>query len=154
MPRYKKDAVYHAPMTRLKHKHLSFVIEYVKDFNTRRAAEAAGYEPDYGHSLKQRDDVAEAIDYVLGRRLEASDIDAEWVLMEAVDNVMIAKQQGKISASNTALALVAKHCSVDAFAADKVKIDGADAIVARLKRGRDRLDTSPDVEPDTEVSFL
>lgn len=146
MSRYKPGTIRSGKFAGMKDKHLNFVIEYVKDFDARRAAEASGFSPDTAHHLREREDVQQAIEYILSRRLEASDITAEWVLMEAVDNVLIARQQGKISASNTALTIVAKHTMVDAFAAEKIKIDGADEIVNRLKRARDRL--------NNDVSFI
>lgn len=128
-----------AEMTGLKPKEANFVIEFTKDFAPRRAAEASGYAADTGYQLVQKEHIAEAIDRVIQSRLEASHIDAEWVLMEAVDNHMIARQQGNISASNTALTMVAKHTFVDAFAAEKVEINSDKEIMERLMRGRKRL---------------
>ena len=113
-------------LTGLKPKEANFVIEYTKDFAARRAAEASGYYPDTGYELVQKPEIAAAIDHILNHRMEASHIDAEWVLMEAVDNHRIARQQGNITASTTALTLVAKHTLVDAMASDKqtVKHEG------------------------------
>lgn len=130
-------------------KEANFVIEYVKDFATRRASEASGYGSETGYSLLKKDHIAKAIDNVLIQRLEASHIDAEWVLMEAVDNHLIARQQGNISASNTALNMVAKHTFVDAFAAEKVEVSSDREVMERLLRGRKRLQ-----ETDEEVSFF
>jgi len=74
------------------------------------------------------------------------------VLMEAVDNHMIARQQGNISASNTALGLCAKHKMVDAFAAEKIEVNSDKDIMERLQRGRKRANGG---EPDDdEVSFF
>lgn len=133
----------------LKPKEANFVIEYAKDFSARRAAEASGYAADYGYRLRDQDNIAAAIDYILAQRLDASHIDAEWVLLEAVDNHLIARQAGNISASNTALGLVAKHVMVDAFAADKVTVTDDREVMERLIRGRNRLSQS-----DDEVSFF
>ena len=128
-------------LTGLKPKEANFVIEFVKDFAARRAAEASGYSPDYGHKLMTKDHIQQAIDRILEARLETSHIDAEWVLMEAVDNHMIARQQGNITASNTALSLVAKHTMVDAMASDKLNmnIHADKEITEKLMRGRQRL---------------
>lgn len=109
-------------LTGLKPKEANFVIEYTKDFAANRAAEASGYAADSGHRLVKHARIASAIDHILNCRLETSQIDAEWVLMEAVDNHMIARQQGNITASTTALTLVAKHTMVDAMASDKQTI--------------------------------
>ena len=133
-------------------KEANFVIEYTKDFSARRAAEASGYAADTGHQLKEKEHIAAAIENVLASRLEASHIDAEWVLMEAVDNHLIARQQGNISASNTSLNLVAKHVFVDAFAAEKVEVNSDKEIMDRLMRGRKRV--AKDDDAVDEVSFL
>jgi phage terminase small subunit len=139
-------------LTGLQPKEANFVIEYCKDFAARRAAEASGYAADTGHSLKEKPHIAAAIERVLAHRLETSHIDAEWVLMEAVDNHLIARQQGNISASNTSLNLVAKHVFVDAFAAEKVEINSDKEVMERLLRGRRRLLGKDD--PVEEVSFF
>lgn len=136
-------------LTGLQPEHINFVIEYTKDFAPRRAAEASGFPPDEGYKLKELPDVAAAIANILNHRLEASHIDAEWVLMEAVDNHMLARQAGNISASNTSLNLVAKHVFVDAFAAEKVEVSGDKEVMERLQRGRKRMN-----KPDQEESFL
>jgi len=136
----------------LKPKYAAFVIEYLKDFGARRAAEASGFEADYGYTLLDRPEIKEAINEALRRRLEATDIDAEWVLMEAVDNHCIARQQGNITASNTALNLVAKNVFVDAFAAEKVEMNSDKEIMERLLRGRKR--RQQDSDDDDTPSFL
>lgn len=134
-------------LTGLKPKEANFVIEYCKDFSARRAAEASGYAPDTGYTLLTHEHIAVAIDRILESRLDASHIDAEWVLMEAVDNHMIARQQGNISASNTALGLCAKHKMVDAFAAEKIEVNSDKEIMDRLMRGRKRAKGDDDDEP-------
>ncbi len=147
MPRYKQGTIRHGDFMGISYKEINFLTEYTKDFNARRAAVACGMQPEKGYAIVKKDYIANAIEMFLARRIEASDIDAEWVLMEAVDLVLISKERGKYSSAITALNLVAKHCMVDAYAADKIKIDTADDVVQRLKRARDR------VLPD-EPSFL
>ena len=139
-------------LTGLKPQYANFVVEYVKDFSPRRAAEASGYSPDYGNTLKDMEPIAAAINHILAQRLEASHIDAEWVLMEAVDNHLIARQHGNISASNTSLNLVAKHVFVDAFAAEKIDVNSDKEVMERLQRGRKRLNKGDKAED--EVSFF
>jgi hypothetical protein len=139
-----------AELTGLSPAEANFVIEYTKDFDARRAAKASGYAADSGYTLRDKPLVAVAIQRVIEQRLDASQIDAEWVLMEAVDNHYIARQRGLISASNTALTLVAKHVFVDAFAAEKVEVNSDKEVMERLLRGRKRM-----VEDDNdEVSFF
>jgi len=149
MARYKPGTIRHGEFQGLSYKEFNFVVEYTKDFNARRAAVACGMDPDTGYTFRNKKVIAETIEKFLARRVEASDIDAEWVLMEAVDTVLIAKQLGKLSASNQALNMIAKHCNVDAYAAEKVKIDTADDVVQRLKRARNRVETD-----DKEISFF
>ena len=142
-------------LTGLSPKEANFVIEFCKDFAPRRAAEASGYAADYGYQLQHLPKIEAAVDKVLEARLDASHIDAEWVLMEAVDNHMIARQQGNISASNTALGLCAKHKMVDAFAAEKIEVNSDKEIMDRLLRGRKRLNAESDEVDDSgdKVSF-
>jgi len=135
-------------------KKANFVIEFCKDFAPRRAAEASGYAADSGYAMLKDELIAAAIDRILEQRLEASHIDAEWLLMEAVDNHLIARQQGNISSSNTALGLVGKHKMVDAFAAEKIEVNSDKEVMLRLQRGRKRLNENSDETPDDEVSFF
>ena len=139
-------------LTGLKPKEINFVIEYCKDFSARRAAEASGYAADTGYNLKEMKNIENAINIVLASRLESSHIDAEWLLMEAVDNHKIARQRGNISASNTALGIIAKHKHVDAYAAEQIIVNSDQDIMDRLQRGRKRMGESNTVEP--VVSFL
>jgi hypothetical protein len=132
-------------------KRANFVIELSKDWDARRAAVASGYAADYGYKLRDEPDIQAAIDTIIAHRLEASHISAEWVLMEAVDNHLLARQLGNITASNTALNLIAKHAAVDAFAAERVQVVGDEAVKERLLRARIRRKPSED---PTTPSFM
>lgn len=134
-------------------KKANFVVEYVKDFAPRRAAEASGYAADHGYKLLNDPDIEQAIDYIIHQRLEANMIDADWLLTEMVDNHMIARQQGNITASNTALNMVGKHKRVDAFAADKIKVSTDADVVDRLVAARRRLNDVNETDDD-DVSFF
>jgi len=138
MPRYKPGTIKHGVFRGMTFKDFNFVVEYTKDFDPRRAAVACGMEPESGYAVRKKPVIVEAIETILARRLEESDITAEWVLMEMVDNHFLARDLKKLAASNTALSMIAKHRDVDAFAADKVKIDTADDVVQRLQRARQR----------------
>lgn len=154
-PKFPRQNLTFEELTGLKSKQANFVIEYVKDFAARRAAEASGYDPDYGHTLLKKEPVQEAIQQILARRLETSEIDAEWVLAEAADNHLIARQAGNLSASNAALKLIAQHTAVDAMATKKHEVDVTSNkdIADRLSRWRQRVN-KPDATPDDEVSFI
>jgi len=143
----------------LKPKYANFVIEYCKDFAARRAAEASGFSGDSGHALLNREEIQDAIQRVITSRLKSSEIDAEWALMEAVDNHSIARQQGNITASNSALKLIFGHVSVDANAVKRMDVDVGShtEIVERLKRGRQRIArVTGEVAPEAlnEPSFI
>lgn len=130
----------------------TFVIEYVKDFSPRRAAECAGYAPEHGQVLMKRDDIIECIRKIVEERMTEMNIDAEWLLYELVDNHRIARQHGNISASNTALGTIAKHVTVDALAKQRIEIDDVSdrQLTERLMRGRKRMND----ENEKEISFL
>lgn len=131
--------------------HANFAIEYSKDFDARRAAEASGFEPDHGYKLKAREDVQEAIKQIIRGRMERSHIDAQWVLEELVDNHYISRQQGNMNASNRALAEIAKQRLVDSLATSKMDVVLASdqELVERIRRGRQRAEQSKE-----EISFL
>lgn len=135
-------------------KKAGFVVEYIKDFAPRRAAEASGYSADYGYRLVDEPDVSAAIEYIIQQRLEVNMIDADWLLNEMVDNHMIARQQGNITASNTALNMVGKHKRIDAFAADKIKVSTDADVVDRLIAARRRVSEANNQQEDDDVSFL
>lgn len=135
-------------MITLPAKEANFVVEYIKDFAPRRAAEASGYAPDTGYSLLQKPGISAAIEHIIQERLEVNQIDADWLLTEMVDNHMIARQQGNISASNTALNMVGKHKRVDAFAADKIKVSTDADVIDRLAAARNRLSGSQQLDSD------
>ena len=141
-----------ADMVDLPPKEAAFVVEYVKDFAPRRAAEASGYAADTGYRLLDKPEISDAISRILNARLEDNQIDTDWLLYEMVDNHMIARQQGNITASNTALSLVGKHKRIDAFAADKIKVSTDADVMDRLVAARRRLNSVN--EDDDEVSFM
>lgn len=144
-----KNRITIADIIQLEPKKAYFVVEYIKDFAPRRAAEAAGYSADYGYKLLDEKEVNEAIEYIIQQRLEDNQIDADWLLYEMIDNHRIARQQGNITASNTALNMVGKHKRVDAFAADKIKVSTDADVIDRLVAARKRMSQDED-----DVSFF
>ena len=147
----------------LQTKRAIFVIEYVKDCAVRRAAEAAGFTPDFGYKLIKELPIIHAIGRVLDERLKNTGIDAEWLLYELADNHMIARQQGNIAASNTALRTIAQLAVVDALAKQRVELDVVSdkELTDRIRKGRERtlptlatLSTDDDSQEPEEVSFI
>lgn len=133
----------------------AFVIEYIKDFQHRRAALASGHNVESGSKLLNQPVIAAAIQHILIQQLDSAQITAEWVLMEAVDNHVISRQNNNMSGSNAALNLIAKHTMVDAIASDKLNMNvhGDKEIMERLTRGRKRQQERGKAEDD-EVSFF
>ena len=115
-----------------------FAIEYVKDFLAGAAAVRAGMSSARGAEFLERPLVQAAINLLLERRRQEVSIDAEWVMWEAVDNHTLARQMGNLTASNKALEIIGRLATVDAFAAEKVKVSVDDDMMARLDRGRQR----------------
>lgn len=132
------------PIDGMDHNHVLFVIEYLKTRKATQAAEAIGLNPDAGHELLKRADIASAISVALHHAYTEMKIDAAWVLQELVDNHYLARQMGNLPASNQALNTIAKHAQVDAFAAEKIELAGDEEIRARLARARKRVSEAND----------
>ena len=137
-----------------------FVLEYLKDYDTERACTASGVPYATAQHWLYDDHpnntaimIRAAIDAVMEQRIANSHIDAEYVLYELLDNHRLARQKGNISASNNALNIIAKLASVDAFAAEKVQIEGSEEVAARLQRARKRMNNEQS-PPQKPVSFL
>lgn len=140
----------------LSFKEAAFVLEYIKDFDTRRAAKVAGWHPDTGYQLLKQENITDALSQLQQVKLENCMVDAEWVLMEAVDNHMLARQAGNIGASNKALELVGKLAQVDAFAAKKIELSSDKELAEALKRARGRSQKlqGSDSADGGDVSFM
>lgn len=145
---------------RLSPQYATFVTEYVKDFAARRAAEASGYSPDRGHELVENDEIKEAIRSVIAERIVNVGIDAEWLLFELVDNHRIARQQGNINASNTALRTLAQHVSIDALAKQKVDLSSSDGSIVAVPHVSAEIvrkiaeDLEKEISPKKDISFF
>src|SRR5690625_5222271 len=109
-------------LQKLTHKKKLFVAEYLRDFNVQRAGKAAGIRGVEVAEVFNDEGVQKVIDEALVQRINDSSVDEEWLMWELVDNHAIARQEGKLSASNNALGLLMKHVSVDAVAANRVDV--------------------------------
>lgn len=148
----KRITMTHLNGAELTQKQMLFLCEYAKDANARRAALAIGASADSGYTIRDNEQVQIAYAAIVEQRMQDAAIDATWVLYEAVDNHTIARQSGNITASNTALKLIASLASVDAFAAEKILIASDKEVMQRLNRGRKRM--NQDNDDDDDVSFL
>ena len=60
----------------------AFVLEYLKDFKSSKAAERSGINASVGSSLLKETDVHEAIEEQMAMRVDRMQIDADWVLQQ------------------------------------------------------------------------
>lgn len=132
------------------------VIEYVKEENLHRAAKIAGISPAKASDMIETEKLRDALNKVYNHFFEEILPDAEWLLYELLDNHRIARHQGNISASNTALKTIMNHNMVNAAATQKIDLDVQvpEEVVERLKRGRQRVAKTKNNGDDTEISFL
>lgn len=140
-------------LTGLSDGHAAFVCEFIKDYNAALAAERSGFSRAHGNNLRNREDIDRVIAQIMQRRLESACIDADWHLLELVDNHLLARQQGKLSASNQALVNIGKHAAVDSYSAEKVHIVGDEEVRAALERGRKRAASNTLKEGDPAPDF-
>lgn len=142
-----------------------FVEEYLIDLNATQAAIRAGYSADSAHvngpRLLANASVAAAIDVAKIERSEATKIDSEWVLREAVELYQRCMQEvrpalhpktrrqlkteegGPVFAFNAAVAaraleLIGKHVEVNAFR-ENVSVSGELSLIDRINAGRRRI---------------
>ncbi len=142
-----------------------FVDEYLVDLNATQAAIRAGYSAKTAHSCGPRllanAGVAAAIALAKQARAEATKIDSEWVLRQAVALYQRCMQEIKpalhpktrrqlkddegnklftfnAAAANRALELVGRHTDIGAFK-DSLEISGGISLVERLQQGRGRV---------------
>jgi hypothetical protein len=134
--------------------HALFFSEYIKDRSPRRAAEAVGLNPETGYSITQRTDFHDALQEYVSQSIHNTTIDAAWHLAKCVDVTEIGLQTGQLGAVNSALGMVGRHKSVDAFAADKVKVTTDGDVRDRLMSAKRRMAELRGEVDDDEVSFL
>ncbi len=143
----------------------SFVDEYLIDLNATQAAIRAGYSRNsarqIGDENLSKPVIAAAVAEAKQERSEATKIDAEWVLREAValyercigevrpalhpksrrqmrdsDGNLLFTFQAATAAR--VLELIGKHTEIGAFK-DRLEVSGGLSLVERLQAGRDRV---------------
>ncbi len=142
-----------------------FISEYLVDLNATQAAVRAGYSPRTARAIAcenlAKPDIQEAIAAAKQARAEATKIDSEWVLRQAVALYQRCMQEIKpalhpktrrqlkddegnklftfnAAAANRALELVGRHTDIGAFK-DSLEISGGISLVERLQQGRGRV---------------
>ncbi len=147
-----------------------FVDEYLIDLNATQAAVRAGYSKNsarqIGDENLSKPVIAAAVAQAMQERSEATKIDSEWVLRQAVELHRRCMQEIKparnpktgkqiydgdgnalftfnAAAANRALELVGKHVSVAAFK-DRFEVSGGGpSLIERIQAGRDRVASKP-----------
>ncbi len=141
-----------------------FIDEYLIDLNATQAAIRAGYSSRTARAIAcenlAKPDIQEAIAEAKRERSEATKIDSDWVLREAVALYQRCIQEIKpalhpksrrqlkddsgnllftfnAAAANRALELVGKHVDIGAFK-DRLEVSGGISLVERIQAGRDR----------------
>ncbi len=140
-----------------------FVAEFLVDLNATQAALRTGYRhsKQAGARLMATPHVIAAVIKGMERRNERTGIDAEWVLRELYEvhqraiqaikpalhprhRTQMRDDQGyalytyDATAALRALELISRHVDVDAFAANRVKLDADASLVEILQAGRKR----------------
>ena len=142
-----------------------FVSEYLLDLNATAACKRAGYSARTAHSCGPRllanAVVAAAIASAKIARAEVTNINAEWVLRQAVTLFQRCMQEGKpalhpktrrqmtdddghklfsfnAAAANRSLELIGKHVEVNAFR-ENIAVESTQEIIQLIQEGRARL---------------
>ncbi len=141
-----------------------FIDEYLIDLNATQAAIRAGYSPRTARAIAcenlAKPNIQVAISEAKRERSEATKINAEWVLKQAVELHQRCMQEIKpalhpksrrqlkddsgnllftfnAAGANRSLELVGKHVDIGAFK-DRLEVSGGISLVERLQRGRAR----------------
>ena len=142
-----------------------FVDEYLLDLNATQAAIRAGYSKNsarqIGDENLSKPVIAAAVAKAKQERSEATKIDAEWVLRQAVELHLRCMQEIKparnpktgkqlcdddgnalftfnSAGASRSLELIGKHTEIAAFK-DHLEISGGISLVERLQKGRERV---------------
>ena len=103
--------------TKLTPKQRRFVEEYLIDLNATQAAARAGYSPKTARQIASENlakpDIQEAIAKEKIERSEATKIDAEWVLRQAVELYLRCMQQIRPRWRSTASMIQARYNSLE-----------------------------------------
>lgn len=100
-------------------KQAAFVQEYLIDLNATQAAIRAGYSVDTAKSIGcenlTKPDVANAIAEAKAERAAKTGITALWVLQQAQEVYIAAREDDKLSEALKAIEIVGKHVDIQAF---------------------------------------
>lgn len=96
----------------LSEKEHAFCIEYMKDFDIEKSMVRAGYSPSYAEQycgrILMRQNIKDAITYLTKVTDVPVVVSQEWILRRLKDNVEQSTAEGRYSAANKALELLAR----------------------------------------------
>jgi phage terminase small subunit len=106
-------------MGKLNPKQTLFCQEYLVDLNATQAAIRAGYSKKtaqrMGSENLSKPLIAEFIQLSMDKRSKKVEINAEWVLTQAVEMFGVCKELGETNTAKGYLELAGKHCTINAF---------------------------------------
>ena len=106
-------------MVKLNAKQKLFCQEYIVDLNATQAAIRAGYSEKtacaIGTENLRKPNIAEFIQQLADERSKRVEVDADWVLAQAVDMFKTCKELGELNPAKGFLELAGKHCKINAF---------------------------------------
>lgn len=129
----------------LAEKKKAFCREYVIDLNATQAAKRAGYSEKTayakGHDLLKEPEVKAEIDRLMAARNQRLDINADYVLQQAVKLHEKCMSDGSFNPASAAraLELIGKHTQVQAFK-ENLNINGTMQVMGSIKIGNKELD--------------
>ncbi len=157
---------------KLTSKQQRFIEEYLIDLNATQAAIRAGYSAKTARAIGcenlAKPNIQEAIALAKQARAQATKIDSDWVLREAValyqrcvteikpalhpkTRRQMKDGDGNLlftfnaAAANRALELIGKHVDIGAFK-DRLEVSSGQSIIERLNAGRARLRKGPIID--------
>ena len=115
-----------------------FVLEFAKDLDVLRAAQAIQISVDTAYEWLGEDKITAAIRNVMLKRAEQYRVDPEWLMQEWQDLYELCKQHRAFSTAVQCLKEMGRLGTVDAYAPEKVELKGDREIVEKLARARNR----------------
>lgn len=107
-------------------KQAAFCREYLVDLNATQAAIRAGYSKKtagaIGNENLQKPEIARVIAELADQRAERTQVDADWVLAEAVNLYKMAVEDGNLAVAARTLEIAGRHINVGAFQ-DKLAVE-------------------------------
>ena len=106
-------------MAKLTAKQEAFCKEYLIDLNATQAAIRAGYSVKTAGTISnenmQKPAITKRIQELADNRSKRVEIDADWVLEQAVDMFKTCREAGESNTAKGFLELAGKHCKINAF---------------------------------------